>query len=932
MAETKIKFLTPDLRPTSAFPSSKSSKRGSRKTSAVSRPRSGKSGLFTGSDVCSSTAYSRPTSGYTSRATSVRTKDGLTSGRPTLTSTIREGARSPTPNAIRDMEPAFFEIQLFSPGITIWRIQGSSLRTVEPDEIGFFHENNAYLILNVTEVEDRSLHFWTGQYCTEKDSELVEEKARELDRILSFAHVFSREVQNFESYNFLRHFPDGIVYIEGKHKTSIKESAVYGKRLYLVSGRKYPRASCVYPEKEYLQTENALILDGYPRIYVWVGRKCSHITRFKAIRIAQRLMRMQRKGKCHIIVIDEDDVARHELFVKKLNHTNSPLMIDNLLVDHHVIKHSTCNAAVSGCSESTSHTPLVVLHRLSGDRVLYDMPEAASRPLNHRYLVKKDSYLLDRGSDKTLYVWVGSNAREDDVLKGLDRGKAFASHKEYSKTRTICRIRENHEPLEFRNCFCDWKDRASKETALTKTYTIGNVERALFSHTDKRTVATVKECWSDEALEAEEGSTQVWALIDQALVMWQHYGVFENDKCYLVLYSTINTESPVHLLYYWLGLNSSKEDKERIVQLAFEKNSKLCNKVVMVRVLDGKEPQHFMAVMNDWIMVYDSEAASSHQQTTQMFCIRGADFNSVRIQQVKPCWLSLNSAAAAVILTPLSAYLWYGKDSGCMERESTKELLALICPQKMFTYDIVAEGKEPIGFYELFDDKRPYIAGFPPQGYDRRVPRLIGCKCYQSKVEFEEIEDFVQEDLSEADVLLLDIFDEIFVWSGESVGRDTRQKIPSIAMEYMCSDPAGRNPDEILLLFITQGNEPTFFTKFFSSWDPCGYSGPDFYELSRKRLRQENAHIDISEGLIDRGFVGQPKYPYRVLMKKKLPEDVDDMHKEYHLTEKQFRGSLLVSRKEFYHFPQWKQRQILRSARLLYTPPLPLHTLELPES
>ena len=32
--------------------------------------------------------------------------------------------------------------------------------------------------------------------------------------------------------------------------------------------------------------------------------------------------------------------------------------------------------------------------------------------------------------------------------------------------------------------------------------------------------------------------------------------------------------------------------------------------------------------------------------------------------------------------------------------------------------------------------------------------------------------------------------------------------------------------------------------------------------------------------LIDRGFVGQPKYPYKILLKKELPEDVDDMHKE----------------------------------------------------
>ena len=36
--------------------------------------------------------------------------------------------------------------------------------------------------------------------------------------------------------------------------------------------------------------------------------------------------------------------------------------------------------------------------------------------------------------------------------------------------------------------------------------------------------------------------------------------------------------------------------------------------------------------------------------------------------------------------------------------------------------------------------------------------------------------------------------------------------------------------------------------------------------------------------LIDRGYIGQPKYPYKMLMKKELPEDVDDTHKEVSIT------------------------------------------------
>ena len=55
------------------------------------------------------------------------------------------------------------------------------------------------------------------------------------------------------------------------------------------------------------------------------------------------------------------------------------------------------------------------------------MPEAAKRPLKHCYLVRRDSYLLDRGSDQTMYVWVGSSAMEDEVNYAIRRAKVGVS-------------------------------------------------------------------------------------------------------------------------------------------------------------------------------------------------------------------------------------------------------------------------------------------------------------------------------------------------------------------------------------------------------------------------------------------------------------------------------------------------------------------------
>ena len=73
LARQYLGYFSSDLRPKSAFPTSKARKRGSRNTSISGQPGSGRYSFYTGSDVGSSLIGSRPTSGYTSRVTSART-------------------------------------------------------------------------------------------------------------------------------------------------------------------------------------------------------------------------------------------------------------------------------------------------------------------------------------------------------------------------------------------------------------------------------------------------------------------------------------------------------------------------------------------------------------------------------------------------------------------------------------------------------------------------------------------------------------------------------------------------------------------------------------------------------------------------------------------------------------------------------------------
>jgi len=64
--------------------------------------------------------------------------------------------------------------------------------------------------------------------------------------------------------------------------------------------------------------------------------------------------------------------------------------------------------------------------------------------------------------------------------------QSFSEHESYSSASPICRIREDHEPVEFKRCFTDWREKLVHERSITKRYSAGNVGKRLYidqSHT-----------------------------------------------------------------------------------------------------------------------------------------------------------------------------------------------------------------------------------------------------------------------------------------------------------------------------------------------------------------------------------------------------------------------------------------------------------------
>lgn len=90
---------------------------------------------------------------------------------------------------------------------------------------------------------------------------------------------------------------------------------------------------------------------------------------------------------------------------------------------------------------------------------------------------------------------------------------------------------------------------------------------------------------------------------------------------------------------------------------------------------------------------------------------------------------------------------------------------------------------------------------------------------YDLRFQVEEILDFSQADLVEEDVMVLDAWHSLFIWIGVNSNKQELGQVEKGVIEYLRTDPKGRDLDTPILK-VRQGCEPPTFTGFFGTWDP----------------------------------------------------------------------------------------------------------------
>ena len=143
----------------------------------------------------------------------------------------------------------------------------------------------------------------------------------------------------------------------------------------------------------------------------------------------------------------------------------------------------------------------------------------------------------------------------------------------------------------------------------------------------------------------------------------------------------------------------------------------------------------------------------------------------------------------------------------------------ILCPD-FSVNEAIKEGMEPEEFWTLFDGgKTEYSSmkelGFPV-GFEPRLFVLTNAHGY---MHMKELYNFMQPDLNNNDVMLLDAFKSIYVWEGLKSNKFERNAAAKKIDAYMQGLTDGRDPKSVQIVQVEPCCEPPSFTIHFPEWE-----------------------------------------------------------------------------------------------------------------
>ncbi|KAM3876568.1 scinderin like a [Diretmus argenteus] len=692
------------------------------------------------------------------------------------------------------------------PGLQVWRVESLDLKPVPKQLHGNFYTGDTYILLYTTPAPAYSIHMWQGSESSQDEKGAAAIFTSQLDDFLGGGPVQYHEVQNHESLRFLGYFKSGIKYKAGGVASGFQHivtNEVNAKRLLHVKGRRYIRAMEVDMSWASFNKGDCFIIDLGKEIYHWSGSESNYYERLKASQLAIDIRDNERNGRAKFHMIDEG--CEPDAVIKVLG--PKPDIPSGSSTDQSTDRANKKKPSLYVISDAagTMKTSLV----------------AQTSPFKQEMLSLSECYILDNGVDEQLFVWKGPSANPSERKAAKQAAENFIKEKNYPKYTQIQVMAAAGETTLFKQFFSNWKDK-DQTTGPGKAYTIGRIAKVEQVPFDASGLHSNKSMAAQHGMVDDgSGKVQVWRVEggDKVPVDQSKYGQFFGGDCYLVLYSYNLGGRERHLIYTWQGLKCTQDELAASAFLTVQLDTDMGGSPVQVRVTQGQEPPHLVSLFKGKPMIVylggtSRKGGQSQAGSTRLFQIRQSSTKATRAVEVEPSAASLNTNDVFVLKSPDALFVWRGVGASEEEMAPAKYVASLLGGN----VTQVAESKEPAGFWSALGGKTEYQTSRSLQKMVR-PPRLFGCSNKTGRLIAEEVPgDFTQMDLAIDDIMLLDTWDQIFLWIGNEANEAERTGSVKIAKDYVETDPSGRRG--IPITTIKQGEEPPTFTGWFQAWDP----------------------------------------------------------------------------------------------------------------
>ncbi|CAN8285439.1 unnamed protein product [Cochlearia groenlandica] len=733
----------------------------------------------------------------------------------------------------KDIDSAFQGVRTKS-GLEIWCIYNNHLISIPKSSFGKFYSGNAYIVLRTVLRKIKSpqyeIHYWLGSDANELDCVLASDKALELDLVLGCCTVQYRELQGQETEKFLSHFKPCIIPIQGMYSPQTGlDSDTYRVTLLMCKGDHVVRVREVPFLRSSLNHDDVFILDTSSKVFLFSGCNSSPQEKAKALEVVEYIKDNKHDEKCQIATIEDGNFSGDAGEFWSFFGGYAPISkFSSFTAQEHT--HTTCVVEMSWIDIRGN------LHRIG------------TRTLTKDMLENNKCYMLD--CDNEVFVWMGRNTTLTERKTSVSASEEFIQKEGRSTMTNLVLLTEGLENVRFRSYFDKWP-----QTVESRLYIEGREKMAAIFKRKGYSVDEFPDEEEETLYKNYRDNLKVWRVDDDELSLLSiadQTKLFSGD-CYIVQYTYSYKERTQHLFYVWIGCESMEEDRVASISNSIAIVSSTKGEIVMCYIYQGSEPTRFFQIFQslviykgglsrryemslveklDKVKIYDESKASlfrvqgtssRNMQAIQvdlvssfllfLFVFVPRLLSSVRFAQAAT---SLNSTYCYILLNGAYVFSWIGNLTLDSDHNVLDKMLYFIDASRQPVS--VREGNEPDLFWDLLGGKEEY----PKEKETRRQieeAHLFTCS-FSSVFQVKEIYNFVQDDLTTEDVLLLDCQCEVYVWIGLNSNVKTKEQALNLGLKFLEMDVLEEGLAMMTPIYVvTEGQEPPFFTRFFE-WVP----------------------------------------------------------------------------------------------------------------